>query len=81
MPAGTDVLDVVLVSFFLTLKILTLSSVVSIVNLEQVNAAGLQKVLPDDTKIAQTFNIFFNSTVDELNTEKDETSYVMKRMI
>ena len=41
MPAGTDVLDVVLVSFFLTLKILTLSSVVSIVNLEQVNAAGL----------------------------------------
>ena len=36
-----DVLDVVLVSFFLTLKILTLSSAVSIVNLEQVNAAGL----------------------------------------
>ena len=41
MPAGMDVLDVVLVSFFLTLKILTLSSGVSIVNLEQVNVAGL----------------------------------------
>ena len=33
------------------------------------------KVLPDDVKIAETFNSFFGNIVDTLNIEKDESAF------